>query len=430
MSTSKRSHTPKPKKLANGLHYLIVPGDGQTVSVSVLIKTGSAYESKKESGIAHFLEHMMFKGTKKRLTAKDISIDFEKIGAHNNAFTSSVITGYWAKSQKDHAHTILEILSDIYHNAQFRTVDMEKEKGVVIQEMAMYEDMPQEKVSMMMDELIYPDQPFGRSTLGTKETVMSFTEKDLRRFYDTHYSRARTWVVISGGVDEKTIEKDIKKLFNQKAPTTLKTVPTDHKPTEPKPSKMADKRSLLEKKTDQVHMVISMAVGGAEDADRYVYEILATILGRGMSSRLFIKMREELGICYYANAGYNFQTDTKGVFYMTAGVDTTRVEEAVRGLQQECKLLTQELVAEDEIAKAKQMLKAGLAMGMETAEDIANFYAFQYIRKGKALTVEDVYKKIDAVKSADVLRVAKKIFVTKHMYVAAMGQGVKDLRLE
>lgn len=424
--TTANTTVPTPKKLKNGLHYLIVPTDSQTVSVSVLVKTGSAYETKKENGIAHFLEHMMFKGTKKRLTAKDLAIDFEKIGAFNNAFTSQTMTGYWAKSQKDHAHTILEILSDIYNNAQFRTVEIEKEKGVVLQEMAMYEDMPQEKVSMMFDELMYPNQPFGRSILGTKDTVSSLTEKQLRNFYNTHYGREKTWVVISGGADVQAMEKDIKVYFGNKADVVKQDAA---KLVEPKVKVKGEKYFLKEKKTDQVHIIIGTEAGGFDDTDRYVYEVLATILGRGMSSRLFTKMREELGICYYANAGYGAHTATSGQFALSAGVDVKRVDVAVRALQDECLLLTKELVPVDEINKAKQMLKSGIAIGMESAEDIANFYASQYIRRGTAFSPEQIYKKIDAVSVADVQRIAKKVFVMKNMHVAAIGPSVKDIKL-
>jgi predicted Zn-dependent peptidase len=424
--SSVKSIVPKPKKLSNGLKYLIVPTSSQSVSVSVLIKTGSAYELQKENGIAHFLEHMMFKGTKKRLTAKDIAIDFEKIGAINNAFTSHTTTGYWAKSQKDHAHTILEILADIYNNAEFRSVDMEKEKGVVLQEMAMYEDIPQEKVHMMMDELMYPDQPFGRSILGTKETVTSFTEKQLRDFYTTHYTRDRTWVIVSGGVDADLIEKDIKKFFSHKTSGTQKKVT---QLAEPKPKKGTHRTSVLQKKTDQVHMIMSTHVGGYEDPDRYVYDLLATILGRGMSSRLFIKMREELGICYYAYAHYSVHTDYAGQFSIHTGVDANRVDVALEALKKECHMLATELVPQDELDKAKQMIKASLAMSMETAEDIATFYASQYIRKGKVLTIEQLYKKIDVVTCADIKRVAKKVFVAKNTYLAAIGEKVSDIHL-
>ncbi|MES2985992.1 MAG: pitrilysin family protein [Patescibacteria group bacterium] len=419
-------NVPKPKKLTNGLRYLIVPTDSQTVSVSVLVKTGSAYETKKENGIAHFLEHMMFKGTKKRLSSKDIAIDFEKIGAFNNAFTSHTMTGYWAKSQKDHAHTILEILSDIYNNAQFRNVEIEKEKGVVLQEMAMYEDMPQDKVSTMFDALIYPDQPHGRSVLGTKETVSSLTEQQLRKFYDTHYGRERTWIIISGGVDGAAIEKDIKKYFQSKNDVAMQSA-TDV--PEPKISKKGSKYSLFEKKTDQVHLIIGMEAEGLEHTDKFTYNLLATILGRGMSSRLFMKMREELGICYYANAGYSASTLKAGQFALNAGVDVKRVDLAIKTLLEECELLTTELVSDDELAKAKQMIKAATAMSLELSEDVANFYAFQYISQVEVLTPEQIYKKVDKITKEDVLRVAKKTFVVKNMYVAAIGPNISSLKL-
>ncbi|MES2622825.1 MAG: pitrilysin family protein [Patescibacteria group bacterium] len=419
------SHVPKPKKLKNGLQYLILPTDSQTVSVSVMVKTGSAFESKKENGIAHFLEHMMFKGTQKRLTAKDVAIDFEKIGAINNAFTSHTTTGYWAKAQKDHAHTILEILSDIYNNAQFRTVEIEKEKGVVLQEMAMYEDMPQEKVSMMFDELMYPDQAFGRSILGSKETVNSLNEKQLRNFYNTHYGRERTWIVISGGVDAAAIEKDIKKYFGN----AQDKVHVEQKLIEPKVKKAGEKYSFKEKKTDQVHFVLGMQADGYLSEDRYVYQILATILGRGMSSRLFIKMREELGICYYTNAGYGTLTETVGQFGVSAGVDVKRVDLGLKTVIEECMQFTKELVSDDELAKAKQMLKSSIAMNMETAEDIANFYATQYMRNVKIKTPDQIYKMLDKVTAEDVMRIAKKTFILKDMYLAAIGENISGLRI-
>lgn len=415
----------KPKTLSNGLQYLVIPTDSQTVAVSILIKTGSVYESKKQNGIAHFLEHMMFKATKKRTSAKELAIDFEKIGAINNAFTSQTTTGYWAKASKEHASHILEILSDIYNNSQFPETEIEKEKGVVIQEMAMYEDMPQQKVSMMMDNLMYPDQPFGRDILGTKQTVSSFTRKDLVNFYKTHYGPENTLVVIAGGIDTKDIEKQVKQLFG----AAVKIEAKKQTIADPKVSAKGKRTDILNKKTDQVHMALAIEAPGYEDADRYNVEILATILGRGMSSRLFIKMREELGICYYAHAGYAKLTNSKGQFHIAAGVDTARTQIALNGIWEECLKLTTTEVDQDELKKVKQMLKSGLAMSMETCDDVANFYASQYIRTGKANTLEQIYKKIEAVKSADVLRMAQKLFVAKNVHLTAIGEGIGKLSL-
>lgn len=416
---------PRPKTLKNGLQYLIIPTGSQTVAVSILIKTGSVFETKKQNGIAHFLEHMMFKATKKRLSAKDIAIDFEKIGAINNAFTAHTMTGYWAKSSKEHANHILEILSDIYNNSQFPESEIAKEKGVVIQEMAMYEDMPQEKVSMMMDTLMYGDKPFGRNILGTKETVTGLTRKDLVDFYKKHYGPKNTFVVVSGGIDSKSMEQEIKKLFAGAKDLATKKQIIPH-PT------LANKNSrtnLFTKKTDQAHMVMSFETGGYENPDRYVTQILTTILGRGMSSRLFVKMREELGICYYVHAGNGLLTSAKGQLSISAGVDVARVQTAFDGIWHECQKLTTETVDLDELNKAKQMIKSRLAMSMETGEDIANFYASQYIHMGKALSITEIYKKIDAVTQADVLRLAKKIFIKKQMYISAIGPSVNKLSI-
>jgi predicted Zn-dependent peptidase len=278
---------------------------------------------------------------------------------------------------------------------------------------------------MMMDNLMYPDQPFGRDILGTKQTVSSFTRKDLVNFYKTHYGPENTLVVIAGGINTKQIEKEVKKLFGAaKKSGTKKQIITD-----PKVSAKGKRKDILNKKTDQVHMALAIEAPGYEDADRYNVEILATILGRGMSSRLFIKMREELGICYYAHAGYAKLTNAKGQFHIVAGVDTARTQIALNGIWEECIKLATTEVDEDELKKVKQMLKSGLAMSMETCEDVASFYASQYIRNGKALTIEQIYKKIDAVKTADVLQMAKKLFVVKNVHLTAIGEGIGKLSL-
>lgn len=417
----------KPKKLSNGLRYIIIPKESETVAVSVLIKTGSAYESKEQNGIAHFLEHMMFKATKKRTSAKEIAVDFEKVGALNNAFTSETTTGYWAKSAKAHASHILEILSDIYIHAQFPENEIEKEKGVVMQEMAMYEDMPQEKIGMAMSELMYAGQSFGRSILGTKETVSNLTQKQLIDFYHTYYGPKNTLIIVSGGIDVSRIEKEIIELFgNVTSPTKV----TGKTLLEPKAVVRGKRSSFFTKKTDQVHLVLAAPAPGYTSADRFPVEVLTTILGRGMSSRLFQKMREELGICYYVYAGYSKLTDKAGQFYIPAGVDSTRSQIAVDGIWQECVRLKKELVPADELKKVKQMLKAGLAMSTETAEDIGTFYGSQYIRGNKALTLAQLYKKIDAVTSSQVKKVAERIFDKKHMFIGAIGESVDTLKIK
>lgn len=414
----------KVKKLKNGLQYLIVPTKSETVAVSVLIKTGSAYEKVEQNGVAHFLEHMMFKKTEKRGSAKEIAFDFEKIGAMNNAFTSTTLTGYWAKAPKNNAADITEILSDIYKNAQFPIAEIEKEKGVVIQEMAMYEDMYPEKVSMMLDELMYPDQAFGRSILGTKKTVSNFSQEDLRKFYDTYYVPENTLVTISGGVTPAEATKLVKKLFEDKKGKFKKQTLVD-----PKVVSSQKKKEFLTKKTDQVHMILGLETPGFSHKDRFVYRVVAVILGQGMSSRLFLKMREELGICYYVHAMHETSTKNKGRFILAAGVDVARSQIGLLGIWGECEHLATYGTGKAELDKAKQMMKSAIAMSLESSEELSNFYASQYLRNGELMTPKEMYKRIDAVTEKDVLRIARMLFKKENAHLVAIGESVDHLNL-
>ncbi|MEN9604369.1 MAG: hypothetical protein RJB39_54 [Candidatus Parcubacteria bacterium] len=414
----------KVKKLKNGLQYLVIPTQSETVAVSVLIKTGSAYETAPQNGVAHFLEHMMFKKTEKRGSAKDIAFDFEKIGAMNNAFTSTTLTGYWAKASKNNAANIIEILSDIYKNAQFPVTEVEKEKGVVIQEMAMYEDMYPEKVSIMLDELMYPGQAFGRSILGTKKTVSSFSQEDLRAFYDKYYVPENTLVTVSGGIKPAEIHTLLKKLFEDKKGKFKKQVLAD-----PKIVPTQKKKEILSKTTDQVHMILGLETPGYTHKDRFVYRLIAVILGQGMSSRLFLKMREELGICYYVHAVQETSTKNKGRFILAAGVDMARSQIGLMGIWGECEQLATYGTGKAELDKAKQMIKSAIAMSLESCEELSNFYASQYLRTGELMTPKEMYKKIDAVTEKDILRIARALFKKENTYLAAIGENVDHLLL-
>ncbi len=414
----------KVQKLKNGLQYLIVPTKSETVAVSVLVKTGSAFENETQNGLAHFLEHMMFKKTEKRGSAKEIAFDFEKIGAMNNAFTSTTLTGYWAKASKNNTANIVEILSDIYNNAQFPVAEIEKEKGVVIQEIAMYEDMYPEKVSIMLDELMYPDQPFGRSILGTKQTVSSFSQEDLRAYYDKYYVPENTLVTVSGGVKPAEVTKLLRKMFEGRKATYKKQVLAD-----PKVDTTKTRKAVLQKKTDQVHLTVGIATPGFAHKDRFAYRVMAVILGQGMSSRLFLKMREELGICYYVHAAQQTHTKNKGCFTLSAGVDVNRAQIGLSGIWGECEHLATYGTGKAELDKAKQMIKSATAMSLESSEELASFYASQYLKTGEMLSPKELYKKIDAVTEKDILRLARLTFKKENAYLAVIGDSVENISL-
>lgn len=212
----------KKKTLKNGLRIITVPVKGNpSVTVLVMVSTGSNYETKEENGLSHFLEHMCFKGTPTRKTALDISLEVDSLGAENNAFTNNEYTGYYAKAEKKHFKKLLNIVSDIYLNPTIPTEELEKERGVILQEISMYEDLPQRKVQEVFDELLYGDTPAGRSILGPKENIKRFTREDFLKYKSKHYVAEGTVVVVAGDVSDKQVEEEVSKLF--------KSIPTSKK---------------------------------------------------------------------------------------------------------------------------------------------------------------------------------------------------------
>lgn len=403
------------KKLPNGLKYLIIPMNGtETVTAMVLVGTGSMYESKRENGLAHFIEHICFKGTTARPTSQIISEEFDSIGAQNNAFTSDYATGYWGKAHKKHASKILDIVADIYNDPLFPESEIEKEKGVVIQEINMYEDNPQFKVGQVLEKLMYGDQPAGRDIAGTKETVGAFTRADILSYHKRNYTPSNTVVIIAGAIDPKKIEKDVKKLFGgakkakapkaEKVKVSQKEVAGDH----------------FNKKTDQVHLAISFHAFNTFDKRNPQARALQEVLSGGMSSRLFRKMREELGICYYVYAHFSAGLDV-GSFSLAIGVAPDRVEEAVTALMKEVKNMKDELVGEKELRKVKDMRLSGLVLGLETSNDIAHYYAFQDLYKNKVHGPKEAAKKIEKVTSKEIQAVAKDIFKASRANIALVG---------
>ncbi len=403
------------KKLPNGLRFIHVPiANTQTVLAMVLVGTGADYESKRDNGLAHFLEHMCFKGTVKRPTAKSIALEFDGIGADYNAFTGRAYTGYYARAHKKHAPRIIEMISDIFLNSTFPESEIEKEKGVIVQEINMYMDDPQYRVSRLATTQMYGDQPAGREIAGTKESVSSFARKDLVRYYDDQYSAKNTVVVIAGNISQASAEKQVEALFRkhhagkaQKRPIT--------KIAQSKPGV-----ALEFKETDQTHLILSFRAMGYMDKKVSDGRSLAMALGSGMSSRLFQKMREELGICYYIHAGLHTRHDV-GEFVITAGVANDRVEEALKGIIEELKKVKKSGIELAEIKKVKECRLSGLVLHLETTEDYADFYAKQEILKGKIETPEDKIKEIESIRLKSVNELAGKIFDKNKANLAVLG---------
>ena len=316
--------------LANGLRVILVPQEGPATTVLVLVEAGSKYEEKRINGLSHFLEHMCFKGTSKRPRAIDIAGELDSIGSEYNAFTSHEWTGYFAKAQYKHTAKILDVVSDLYLNPVFDEKEIEKEKGVIIEELNMYEDTPQRKVADLFLELLYGDQPAGWDVGGKKEIIRTLNREDFLKYRSANYVAKATVVVVAGNFQEKEVLKDIEKHFGG--------ISTGEKAGKPKTLEAQDKPEILvrHKQSDQTHLIIGCRTFSAFDPRKYALDILADILGGGMSSRLFQKVREELGAAYYVRAGTDLFTD-HGYLAVSAGVEHTKLNIVIEAILGELK---------------------------------------------------------------------------------------------
>lgn len=406
----------KKKVLKNGLRIIAVPMKGApSVTVMSLVEAGSKYEDKQNNGISHFLEHMCFKGTKKRTSAGDIAREFDAMGAQNNAFTGQEMTGYWGKAHKRHTDGMLEIIADMYLNPTFPEKDLEIEKGVIVEEINMYEDLPQIMAGEVFDGLLYGDQPAGWSVAGTRENVRSFNRNDFVNYRKKHYVASATTVVVAGDIDEKDVFKKVEKYFAE--------IPTNKKTAKKKviEKQVAPQVRLKFKETDQTHLVLGFRTFNVYDKKSPILDLLSTVLGRGMSSRLFQKMRDKLGICYYVKSNAIGLTD-HGYLALSAGVDSNRVEEGIKGILEELQKVRDEKVSEEELRKAKDYAIGNLYLSLESSDALANFFGGQEIMKEKIKTPKDLEKEIEKITAADIQKVAKEIITNQKLNLAIVGK--------
>ncbi len=400
--------------LPNGLRIITVPMKGNpAVTVLVLAQAGSKYETKDISGLSHFLEHMCFKGTLRRPHAIDISRELDSIGAQYNAFTSQEYTGYYVKSHSKHLTKILDVISDMYLNPIFDEKEIQKEKGVIIEEINMYEDTPQRHVWDVFNELVYGDQPAGWNIAGTKEIVSKMTRDDFIKYRAKHYVAKGTTVIVAGDIEEDEVSKNIADLFKIEDNEKHQKVAVKEKQEKPQ-------LSVVDKKTDQVHLVLGVRTFGVNHPDQPILRVLCAVLGGGMSGRLFQKLRDEMGVGYYARASIDDYTD-HGLLVVSTGVDTKRVKEVVTAILDEFKKFITTEVPAPELEKAKEYLLGSLYLDLETSDAVASFFGMQDILQDKINTPEDISLKINAVTAQDIKRLAGEIFKDKSLNAAFIG---------
>ncbi len=399
--------------LPNGLTIVEIPQkNSRTATVLVLTATGSKYEEKQINGISHLLEHLTFKGTKKRPNHLLITEPLDRVGGTYNAFTGEEYTGYFAKVEKSHFDLALEIMSDIYLNSFFQRKEIEKEKNVIIEEINMYADHPSHHVQDLWLELLYKGQPAGRLISGTKESVVNISRKDILNYFKTQYSAKNTIVVVAGNFSNarKKIER---KFAGIKKEEPIKKEET--KENQKKPAVLSCYR-----KTDQTHFCLGVRAWDIFHPKKHVLDLTASLLGGMMSSRLFVRVREELGLAYYLRTDFDKNSDT-GYLVTQAGVDNSKVEKAVSAILKEYQKIAKEKISLAELKKVKKHLKGKMVLGLETSDSQAVFYGLQEITKKKILTLDQIYDKIDSVSREDVLKASKEIFKSSNLNLSLVG---------
>lgn len=390
--------------LSNGLRVITIPMPSfESATVLVMVGAGSRYENQENSGISHFLEHMAFKGTKKRPSAMHISSLIDGIGGEFNAFTGKETTGYYIKSSASHIDLSLDVLSDMLQNMLLDTKEIEKEKGVILEEINLYEDTPARKIGDVFEQLLYGDVPMGWDIAGDKEIIKKITQADFLSYMSSLYSADNLTVVVAGGIDEKQTLALIEKYFGK-----MNVFATDH--YEPVTEAQTKPSVLIKhKKTEQVHIALGVRTVAVDHPDRYPLSVLASILGGGMSSRLFHEVREKRGLGYYVRT-YSEQYKDCGYLVSTAGIDPKRVDEAIKVIVEEYGKFGYTKTAgisDEELTKAKEYLKGHLILEMEDSRSVAGFYAAQELLEKQIDNLEEVLVKIDKVTKDQVLSIAK-----------------------
>lgn len=408
-----------------------IPQKGtKSVTVLALFPVGSRYETRENSGASHFVEHMLFKGTQKRPLATDVSRTLDALGADYNAYTSKDSTGYYVKIAAEQQEIAYDILSDIIYHSTFVAEEIEKEKGAIVEELRMYRDNPSMAIDMLFDSLVFGDTPLGWDIGGTNETVRGMTRDHLYRHYQSHYSPKNMVLVIAGSFTPR-LEKKLREYFeNKKAPKesfNLSYYKSSFTPFSwPKKVLPVEERILVEeKKLDQAHLILGFQGLENDHSDRYVASILLNILGVGMSSRLFVEVREKRGLAYMIRAGSTSYREI-GLQHIQAGLDPSRLKEALQVIKAEVMRIAAEPVTQQELDNAKSNLAGRLSLSLEDSSTQAEWYGKQFLFHKKMETPEEVIKELKEVTIKDVLRVAKQYFKWEEMRLSVIGPLPKD----
>ena len=409
------------KKFDNGLRLVVHKMEGLfTVSCGVLVKTGSVNETDVEHGISHFIEHSLFKGTEKR-TSFEISDYVDRIGAQINAYTSKETTCYYTKSTAEHFEDSLEVLADIFFNSMLKQTELDKEKGVVTEEINMCEDEPEDLCLDLLAESFYGKDGLGRTILGTAKNVKSFSRDDLISYMDKYYTADNVVISVAGNVEEKQAEELAEKYFASKF-VRLKSAPQ-------KATLCVPPQNLYKtKRTEQSHIGLCIPALGVKDERSIALNIANTVFGGGMSSRLFQRIREDMGLAYSI---YSYMSSYKdrGVLEIYAGVNTSARESAEAAIAEEVKRFAENGVTEQEFLRGKEQIKSAFIMGQESTASQMLLYGRYLLMLDEIFNFEERVSKIENTKIEEVNAMAKEIFDLEKASTATVGPKRSPLKI-
>jgi predicted Zn-dependent peptidase len=414
------------KVLKNGLRVITIPMPAfESATAMVMVGAGSRYENRKNNGISHFLEHMAFKGTQKRPSAQIISSLIDGVGGEFNAFTSKEITGYFVKAAANHVELCLDVLSDMLQHSKLDQGEIDKEKGVILEERNLYEDTPSRHIFDIYEMLLYGDTPLGWDTVGTEEVIRSISKQNFVDYMGSLYSPDNITVVVAGGVGSRTAEDLVEKYF-----ADMESFDIFKFKKQPE-NQLKPALSVTKKNTEQVHIGLGFRTVSIHSEEKHILSVLSAILGGGMSSRLFSEVREKRGLAYYVKTGSEHYQDV-GHLTSFAGLDPKRVEEGISVIVEQYAKISgaKSGLTQAEVDKAKEFLKGHFVLELEDSRAVAGYFAQGEILEDKIETPEEIIAKVDAVTLEQIQAAAQIYFKQNQLNLAIIGNFEDRQRFE
>jgi len=410
--------------LSNGLRIVTseMPHT-RSVCITIFIGAGSRYELPEQAGLSHFVEHLCFKGTERRPTSKEISETIDGIGGVLNGGTDKELTVYWAKVARPHYLVALDLLVDMLRRSKFDPVEMENERKVIIEELNMSMDSPQSRVDTLIDELVWPNQALGRDVAGSKDTVSAINRLMILGHMSHLYLPGNSIISVAGDISHDEVVDSVVKAFGD----WPGGVAGDWFSAED--SQDAPRLKVEPRKTEQVHLCLAVRGLSNQHPDRFILDLLNVVLGEGMSSRLFLEIRERRGLAYDIHSHVSYFRDA-GSLAVYAGVDPKKIELTLEAILRELIRLRDDKIPEAEVIKAKEMGKGRLMLRMEDTRSVSGWMGGQELLTGRILSVDEVVSIVDAITASDMQRVAKELFLTSKVNLALVGPVRNKRRLE